>query len=103
MGGKSSPVWQVLRLCTEEEGGTISLVSRSDCRKQLRWKSIESDEEASNFTRHAESVAEKPGSGFGCTIEKRHPNGAVKSIRLTRLTPPPLSPPQPSPTHHPSS
>ncbi len=72
----------MLRLCTEE-GGSISLVSRSDCRKQLRWKAIETDE-AVNFARHAESLAEKPGAGFGCTIEKRHQDGGVRSMCLVR-------------------
>ena len=73
-------VVQVLRLCTEEDGVT-SLISRSDCRKGLRWKSAEV-EDPSSFMSATASAGEHPTQGFGCRVEKHE--GMSSYVCLTR-------------------
>ena len=72
---------QALRLCTEMEG-TTSLISRSDCRKGLRWKSAEV-EDPSSFMAAANEVLESPAQGFNCRMEN---NGAISCVYLTRFS-----------------
>lgn len=72
---------QALRLCTEMEG-TTSLISRSDCRKGLRWKSAEV-EDPSSFMAAANEVLESPAQGFNCRMEN---NGAISCVCLTRFS-----------------
>lgn len=77
-----SPV-QMLRLCTEV-GGTAHLVERSDCRKGLRWKSLEVAT-PSHFMADISAVGEAPASGFGCRVEERHPDGSIHTLCLSRF------------------
>ena len=71
---------QVLRLCTEENGVT-SLISRSDCRKGLRWKSAEV-EDPSSFMSATTAVGENPSQGFSCRVENH--DGFISCVCLTR-------------------
>ena len=66
-----------------EPGGTTHLVDRSDCRKGLRWKSVEVAT-PSSFVAELQAAREGSPSGFGCRVEERHPDGSIQSLSLSR-------------------
>ena len=58
-----------------------SLVSRSDCRKGLRWKSAEVEDPAS-FMNATRATAENASRGFDCRVEDHE--GFINCVCLTR-------------------